>query len=94
MKIELGEFGVGKAAGDLLEEQVDVGGGLIHGDAGFEAADGIEGLGEIVFVSAKVGRDGFNLREGNPDLWSFADDGAEELLRSDADDGVDDRAEL
>ncbi len=37
VEISLAEVRIGKAAGDLLQKQVDVGGGSLHGDAGFEA---------------------------------------------------------
>ena len=94
VEISLAEVRIGEAARDLLQKQVDVGGGPLHGDAGFETAHEVERLGEVGFVGVPAGRDGFGHGHGNPDVRSLADFGAEELRRGDADDIKDGGAKL
>ena len=55
--ILLGELGIGKAAQDLRKENVDVGRGLLHGDAGFQPAQDVERFRKVLLVLAPAGRD-------------------------------------
>ena len=94
VEISLAEVRIGEATGDLLQKQVDVGGGSLQGDAGLETSHEVERLGEVGLVGVPAGRDGFGHGHGNPHVGSLADFGAEELRRSDANDIEDGGAEF
>ena len=51
------EFGIRKAAQDLRKKKIDVGRGLLHGDAGFQPAQDVERFGKVLLVPAPAGRD-------------------------------------
>src|SRR5207244_13000337 len=78
--------------GGLVQMRVDVGLLMFDAQLGSPSRYDVEGLEHLVVQSLPPWRKHFLHRERNPYVWRLTHACAEEFLRSDADDGVDRRA--